>query len=163
MSFFNDNRVARFVLVGIVNTVVGFGLLNIGFFVLGLNRLVASIFATSIALIVSFGLNRGFVFNDKDGNTGRQIMSFATITLLGTVIFLNVIYAIILKLLEGHEAPIISLISRVSSLNLSKNFIDINFSTAIMTIAAMFWNYNGYRLFVFNKSPEIATSEDNDK
>ncbi len=151
MKILENNRIARFIVVGLANTIVGFTLLNLAYYKLGLSKIVASIFATSLTLVISFILNRGFVFEDRSKNTGRQIISFIMVTALGTILFLNIIYAVSLKLFSGHESFIINTTYRISKIKLSPSFVDINASTAIMTGVAMFWNYNGYKLFVFNR------------
>jgi len=149
------NRKIRFVCVGILNTLLNFLVLNFAFFVLKQNKFVASLIATLFAVVISFFLNRGFVFHNKSRSL-RQPLLFAAVTLTGVLIFQNAIYGLFVVLLRSHTAPIRDLIHSVSGVKLSTNFIDINLSNLISSLFAMIWNYNGYRLFVFKEGSSIS-------
>jgi putative flippase GtrA len=152
-------RVVRFAIVGVGNTIVNFVILNFAFFRLHQNKLASSIIATSGALIISFILNRGFVFVDKE-RPGKKFVLFIIVTLVGTLVVQNAIYALGTVLIHRHEYGVIALVHKLTRINMSQGFVDINLSNLIATGLTMAWNYYGYLLFVFNgkeKENEIVT------
>ena len=157
-----SNRINRFVIVGIANATISFGILNLSFYYLSQGKIVSSIIGTSCALVFSFVLNRGFVFSDKSRRIYKQLTPFVIITISGSLVVLNLTYIFTLKvLLNGHESLIITQIKTLFGITPSKNFVDINLSTIVGAVVAMIWNYNGYRLFVFKgakPTSRISTS-----
>jgi putative flippase GtrA len=143
------HRVPRFALVGIANAAVSFGLLNLCFYAFGLDKIAASIVATTCAVAFSFMLNRNFVFADKTRRVHRQLAPFVAVTVSGSLGVLNLVYAICVTILSHHDLWLVQLIHSATDLRLAHSFVDINLSTAIGAVVAMAWNYNGYRLFVF--------------
>lgn len=154
-----SSRVIRFVIIGITNAAITFAILNISYYRLHQTKILSSIIATSCALIFSFIMNRGFVFGDKSKKARQQLPAFLIVTISGSLVVLNIVYAITLHLLNGHEGSIINLISDITSVSLSSSFIDINLSTVCGAIAAMLWNYNGYKWFVFKGESDNAIEE----
>lgn len=147
-------RKLRFVIIGLCNAAISFGILNIAFSVLHQGKIVSSIIATSCALAFSFVLNRNFVFGDKSKRAHKQLPAFIIVTVSGSLLVLNLIYILTLKVLNGHEGLIIDPIKTLTAITLAKNFVDINMSTVVGAVAALLWNYNGYRLFVFKGRSE---------
>lgn len=142
-------RVARFTIAGAVNTAVNFAVLNFAFYVLHQNKLTSIVLATSCAISVSFMLNRTFVFLDKE-RPAKKLARFIVVSVIGVFLIQNTVYAIGLALLRSHEAGVIHAVYSLSGVKLSNNFVDVNLSNLIASFAVMFWNYNGYKLFVFN-------------
>jgi putative flippase GtrA len=148
----SHNRVLRFGVVGFANAAISFGILNLCFYIFHQSKIVSSVIATSCALLFSFALNRSFVFADKSRRIHHQFIPFAIVTISGSLIVINLVYIGMLHVLDGHETEFLKLLKDVTGVQFSKSFIDINLSTVIGAIAAMIWNYNGYRLFVFKGS-----------
>lgn len=131
-----------FAAIGIVNTSV-----DIGLFLLlqgyGLPIIIANIVSTSIALSLSFILNKRFTFNSS-ANTGRAVLPFLIVTLTGLWLLQPVIiYAVIsvsnLAVIKDVLSPIISNYSTWQNLT----------GKLIATPASMIWNFLLYKRFVF--------------
>ncbi len=139
------NRVIRFALAGLVNTAVNFLILNVAFYVIGQNKIVSSIIATSTAILVSFLLNQSFVFRDTT-EPYKKFLKFTALTALGVLIIQTSVYSFCILWFRQY---------------LFNNFIIINLSTAIASLSIMFWNYNVYKYIVFrtrkptNESVEV--------
>lgn len=154
-----SHRVARFVLVGFANASISFGLLNLMYYQFNQSKIVSSIISTSCALLFSFVMNRGFVFGDKTRPPLQQLPAFIAVTISGSLIVINIVYVLFLGLIDGHEQLIINPLKSVTGIELSKSFVDINLSTVAGALVAMFWNYNGYKWFVFKGSKRDAIEE----
>lgn len=150
------HRIPRFAVVGVANAAVSFGLLNLCFYAFGLNKIAASIVATSCAVLFSFALNRSFVFADKTRRAHRQLAPFVLVTLSGSLGVLNLVYVASVAVLSHHDLWLVQLVHAATGLALARSFIDINLSTVIGALVAMVWNYNGYKLFVFKGGPGVA-------
>ena len=152
-------RVPRFIIVGIANATISFGVLDISFYVFHESKIVSNIIGTLCAITFSFIMNRIFVFRDRSKNVRKQFIAFMLVTLSGSLVILNLAYTLSVKLLKGHEYLIIKIAKEVIGIKLSTSFVDINLSLVIGSFIALFWNYNGYRMFVFKGSVENAIEE----
>lgn len=153
-------RVTRFGLAGAVNTAVNFAVLNVAFYGLRQNKITSIVIATSCAIAVSFLLNRSFVFLDKE-RPAKKLTRFVVVSVAGVFLIQNSVYSIGVVVLHGHESGVISVVHAATSYRLSSSFVDVNFSNLIASLVVMFWNYNGYKLFVFNsKRLHNETSEE---
>ncbi len=143
------SRVTRFTIAGAVNTITNFAVLNFMYYGLHQNKIISIVIATSCAITVSFILNRNFVFSDKERPI-KKLPQFMVVSVLGVFLIQNSVYALCIVLLNHHEAGIAGVIQRGLGLRLSDSFVNVNLSNVIASLAVMFWNYNGYRIFVFN-------------
>jgi putative flippase GtrA len=141
------NRTIRFVIVGILNTLVNFVILDFSFYELKLNKVVSNIVATCVAIVLSFVLNRNFVFVHR-GKWFKQFVLFASVTIVGTLVINNAIYILSLAAL-GHYADSIARTLSDLGPKIGSSFVLINGSAAIATLFSMVWNYNGYKRIVF--------------
>jgi putative flippase GtrA len=142
-----EKRVGRFAFVGVINTLVNFVVLNVSFYLLGQGKLVSSITATSVTILLSFLLNRTFVFRDKSRPAVR-LLYFILVSAAGVLLVQNLAFmlcATVLPHLLGTWP--------------GADFVAINGSAAIASLCAMIWNYNSYRIVVFNDSPHPSTKE----
>ena len=142
-----NSQIARFTFVGIGNTLINFAVLNFSFYELKLNRIVASVIATSVAVTISFFLNRSFVFRHI-GQSWKQPLKFIAVTITGVLVIQNSVFSLFSWILFSHTRAIIYFVA-ITGLHLSRNFVDINISNVLASLAAMAWNYNGYKRFVF--------------
>lgn len=153
-------RTLRFGVVGVVNALISFGILNLAFYKFGVHKIPASIIATTCALIFSFAMNRNFVFVDKHKPAHKQVLPFVIVTISGSLVVLNLVYIGFLHVLSGHEHPLALLIRDISGISVSTSFVDINLSTVVGAVVAMVWNYNGYKLFVFKGAQKVLYAQE---
>ncbi len=128
-------RFARFLAVGAVNTITNFVFLNLAFFVLGFSKLLSIVMGTATAIIISFLLNRSFVFKDKSRPFKKFIM-FINVATIGTFAIQTFVFI---------QA------SNVVGRFFDNNVIVINISNLLASFFVLFWNYNGYKYLVFRK------------
>lgn len=134
------SRFIRFLLAGGVNTAVNFAVLNLVYYQFGQDRLVSIMVATACAIGVSFILNRSFVFGDKN-KAFVKLRRFVLVSVLGVFVIQNTVFMASSYILERFIGP---------STSGGKSALLINLSNVIASAAVMLWNYNGYRLFVFD-------------
>jgi putative flippase GtrA len=132
-------RVTRFGVAG----------LNCAFYILHQSKLASIVIATSCAIAVSFILNRNYVFIDK-ARPVKKLARFVAVSVVGVFLIQNSVYALCIVLLGNHESGITGVITSITGYRVNNNFVAINLSNLIASFVVMFWNYNGYRLFVFN-------------
>jgi len=131
----NNSQVLRFSAVGIVNTVIDFGLL-FTLKALGLPVISANIISSTIAFIFSFFANKKYTFKSHGGNLVREIALFTIVTLFGLWVIQSVVIYV--------TYPWISELTNSTSSGLL-------ISKLIATIASLLWNYTLYSLVVFKK------------
>src|SRR5207247_2635083 len=108
----------------------------------------SSIIATSCAIALSFTLNRNVVFADKDRPI-KKLTRFILVSVVGVMLIQNLVYGLCLLMLQNHEAGIVNSVHVRFGFQSKNDFLVVNLSNLIASFAVMFWNYNGYRLFVF--------------
>ena len=131
-----DQKLLRFILVGIVNTLVGTGLMFILYNIFSVNYWISSASNYIVGSIVSYFLNKYFTFQNKE-KSWRQILSF--------VINITICYLIA----YGAAKPVVSWIFSGFNEKIQGN---LSMLAGMCLFVAM--NYLGQRLFVFRKKNE---------
>src|ERR1700757_4897596 len=81
----------RFAMVGIVNTIVDFGIFLSLASLFHVPTILANVISTSCALAVSYLLNKKAVFGNTDTHNYRQISLFIVVTLTGLWLIQSVV------------------------------------------------------------------------
>ena len=145
------SSVAKFGLVGILNTAVDFIIFNmLTNKRIGWKKIPANLVSTSVAMLVSFSLNRGFVFNATGGNIYIQSLEFFVVTAFGLYVLQNLV---IYLLLDKWEWPV-ELAWKVAQLikldtHLSHDFVRKNAAKGAATLVSLTWNYLMFSWIVF--------------
>lgn len=135
LKFF-DITTIKFLIVGVVNTLVGTGLMFILYNVFSVNYWISSASNYIVGSIVSYFLNKYFTFQNKE-KSWRQILSF--------VVNITICY----RIAYGAAKPAVSWI--FSGFN---EKIQGNLSMLAGMCLFVVLNYLGQRLFVFRKKSE---------
>ena len=128
----------KFIIVGGANTAIDFVIL-FGLTFLGVDKIVANFFSTTVALVFSFFANKSFTFNNKSKNAKKQFALFLAVTLFG-------LWVIQPLIIWGSTSLMASFITN-EALNL---FV----AKLIATVASLIWNYIFYSRLVFKKTPQ---------
>ncbi len=122
----------RFAFIGGINTALDFGILFL-LTALGLDKLVANFFSTSVAFVFSFFANRTFTFKST-GSAKKQFLPFLAVTLTGLWVLQPLVILAITQLLHSLDQALALFIAKL-----------------IATIVSLIWNYILYSRFVFKK------------
>lgn len=130
-------QIAKFALVGFLNTAIDFGILNFlsGIFSVtrGAGIIPINAVSVSLAIINSFYWNKDWVFaSPKKAN----FITFVIITVIGLSINTAIVY-----ILTTFFRPII----------VDSPALWANVAKALATIVSMVWNFLGYKLIVFRR------------
>lgn len=125
----------RFALVGGANTALDFILLFL-FVNLGIDKIVANYFSTSLALIFSFFANKSFAFKNKSSNAKKQFALFLLVTITGLWVLQPII-------IWAATAALGQYITNDSVL--------LFVAKLIATVGSLIWNYLLYSRLVFKK------------
>lgn len=134
-------QLGRFVLVGVLNTVIDFGILNLLIFTTGIFagfwywvfKIISSVSATTN----SFFWNKFWTFGRRDtAKTAEEASRFLLVTILGILLNSCVAYSVV------------NFIHPMGGLD-AKQWANIGAMTA--TIVGFLWNFFGYKLIVFKK------------
>jgi len=127
-----NNQKWRFVLVGGLNTIVDFGLMNL--FRLFLPLVVANTFSTGIAMIMSFFINKKWTFKSTGKNYLREVVLFFVFTIIGIWVIQNGFIWLIETFAPHFGLP---------------DFIFANAAKIIASVPSLIWNYITYNKIVF--------------
>lgn len=124
-------QVVRFGIVGVLNTVVDFGLLNILYHVVGLPLLVANTISVSAGILNSFLWNKHWTFSAGGWTRWRrEALVFVGVSFVG--LLLNDAGIYVIHTLWGDTS--------VMAVNVQK---------LGASVLSMTWNFVGYRLIAF--------------
>lgn len=146
-------QVGRFGIVGIINTLIDFVILNIVKNMTGWSDVAANIPAVMVAMIFSFFANRLFVFRGNQKKAiGRQALEFFPITAFGLIVIQGVVfyifedvwrYPVELGIAFANWAHIIG------TAGITAQFVETNGVKIVATGASLVWNYLMYKKVVF--------------
>jgi len=136
----NLNYFSKFIIAGILNTLLDWGILNTLLVLTGKQEVIFyslfKIISFLFAALNSFLLNKYWVFKAQDEKF--QILKFSVITVLG-IIFNNLAAALI----AYKFCPLI----------FSEFYYCSNLGAFAGTLISLIWNFLGYRLFAFKITP----------
>jgi len=134
-------QLAKFVIVGGINTGIDFAVLNIEMILTGITSgpgmLVLNSISFSVATTNSYFMNKRWTFEDKDAEkSGVKFSQFLAVSIVGIIINGGIVY-----LITSFTNPLFGLSPQLWA-NVAKLF-----ATGISLI----WNFIGYKFFVFKK------------
>lgn len=136
-------RFGKFALVGIIGSVIDFGVFNLLATALKVNSITASIISFSLAVVNNFVLNRRWTFSDsRNVPVLKQLVQFFIVSLIGL--------GIRTPLFAWLEKQLIPLAEKWSLNLFTPTFIGHNLSLAISILVVMLWNYIANRYWTFN-------------
>lgn len=151
-------RFIRFMTVGVTNTVADFVLLNVLLMATGVTvaqktaTVMLNVFSASCIAVLSFFLNKKFVFNHESSEKmHHKLVLFVAITLSGLFIVQGVIFALLLTRIQAPSGVISRLCDRAGLHFVTTSFVQTNVTKVLATIASMLWNYFLYKKFVFKE------------
>jgi len=134
-------QLAKFAIVGIANTAVDFGILNLLMFLTktyeGKTIILFNTISFLIAVMHSYFWNKFWTFkaNNKTSNA-TQFLQFLVVSIIGVFINSGIVYALS------------SLINPMFNLNQNAW---VNMVKIVATIISLVWNFVGYKLIVFKE------------
>ena len=142
-------QIAKFVSVGVINTLVDLGFFNLFRRIKGFSATTASYISTTIAMIGSYIMNKSWTFSSQGDVTGEAI-KFFTITILGIYIIHNgIVYLLTKKILwPGKFAlKIVRIFPFLKKL--SDSFVTDNFAKVCAIAVTLVYNFLMYKFVVF--------------
>lgn len=146
-------QVGRFGIVGVINTLIDFIILNLVSRATGWSDEIANIPAVMVAMVFSFFANRHFVFKSGEKkDIGRQALEFFPITAFGLIVIQGVVihffeniwrYPVELGLALANWLHIIG------TAGIDAQFVETNGVKLVATAASLVWNYVMYKKVVF--------------
>ncbi len=140
----------RFVLIGIVNTIIDFSILNSLVVGADMEKIRANIISTTFAMSFSFWANRRLVFRSKKDNSHSEAVLF----LVGTLFGLYFIQSVVIFVFADWWTGPLQKLWTISELVDRELFIT-NSAKVIATITTMFWNFWFYKYVVFRDGKEV--------
>ncbi len=130
-------QLAKFGLIGVLNTAIDFGILNFLSILTGItggtNIIPLNIASFSIAVLNSYWWNKNWVF---EGRKKSNFVSFLIVSAIGIGINTGTVFVL---------STFISAPAGIS------NSLWLNLAKILATLISLAWNFLGYRLIVFKK------------
>lgn len=133
-----NSKLLRFGVVGVINTLLDFGIMYYLSVILGFFTVGANLVSTSIAFVFSFFANKKYTFKTTGTNIKREVALFIAVTLFGLWVLQSLVIWAIEPLLAG-----VGLSATTSVLG----------AKLIATVISLVWNYTLYDRVVF-KQPQ---------
>lgn len=146
----------KFAVVGVLNTLIHFLILNALVFGFGVDKIWAGVFAALSAMLFSFAANRRYVFQSSSKNLLRQISVFFAGTLVGAFVFNYGTYVLMLHGFDLVRSVVLEQIPFVTPTLF--DILQINVSLIVGSVVALVWNYHFYNRVVFRDREARGTS-----
>ena len=141
-----SSRFLKFALVGIIGSVVDFGIFNLLATLIGIPAVSASIISFSVAVVNNFILNRYWTFPDtRSTPIIKQMIQFAIVSVIGL--------GIRTPLFAAMEKLLVPLAQKWIPNVLTPTIVGHNLSLAIAILVVMLWNFFANRLWTFRDAP----------
>lgn len=144
MKTLNKSFVKKFIKfggVGVLNTIIDYAVFNFCLSAFGMSPFYANFFSTSAALSFSYFANKSYVFKHGKGYDHRSALSFVLVTTFGLWIIQGLGLAMIVHLVQSNHAAFYA----------SHEYLVINVSKLIASVASIVWNFIMYDTVVFKK------------
>ncbi|WP_066064750.1 GtrA family protein [Neobacillus soli] len=135
----------RFIMVGIVNTVVGLSCMYLLLHGLGQSYWIATFVGNAIGACVSYILNRNFTFKSQS-SVSKSAVRFVVVILCCYFISYDIGRSLVEWMLKNN--------------NYFNAFVKTDFSILVGTCLYTILNYLGQKLFVFSKNDTAIMSND---
>ena len=146
----------KFAIVGVINTVVDFGVLNVLIFFTGVASGIGFSLFKGISFLAAVGnsyiLNKSWTFKDKSGNDTKKIVDFLFVSVVGLLINVGAASLIV----NGFDPVEFIIVPASKVLGYFGMFISIeqiwsNIGALIATAVSLIWNFYGYKVLVFKQ------------
>ena len=145
-------QIAKFVSVGVINTLVDLGFFNLFRKIKGFSATTASYISTTIAMIGSYIMNKSWTFASKGSNVTTEAVKFFTITILGLYVIHNGIVYLLTKKILWPGKLALKIVRMFPFLKkLSNDFVTDNFAKVCAIAVTLVYNFLMYKFFVFVK------------
>jgi putative flippase GtrA len=151
-------QIVRFAVVGVINTVVDFTVLNLLSWLTGITDgkwiVLLNLVSFSVAVINSWFLNKFWAFKDRQsGDTGKKFSLFLAISIIGAFINSGTVYIITSWIPRPDQflTGLSDIIPIIGSKLADPKVFWLNIAKAAATGMALVWNFVGYKLIVFKK------------
>lgn len=139
-----DVKLLKFILVGIINTIVGMGLQFVFFNAFGWNKDVSSLIGNIVGSVVSYFLNKYFTFKNTEKGW-KPVFRFA----------LNIaVCYVIAYLVLGNLAYLVCTSNHLSMFGWSEAKFAGNIQLAVGACSFVACNYLGQRFFAFREKKQ---------
>lgn len=145
------DSLAKFGLVGILNTAIDFTIFNVlTNKKIGWRKIPANLVSTTVAMTFSFIMNRGFVFNATSGNVYLQTAEFIAVTAFGLYVLQNLVIYFLLKIWQW-PVEFAWAVAKLVKLDrfVGHEFVRKNSAKAAATLVSLTWNYLMFSFIVF--------------
>lgn len=145
--------IARFISVGIANTLIDFSIYNILTLKrINFSRIRANLVSTTIAMVFSFFANQRFVFESHGNNILVQAVLFYAVTAFGLYVLQNLVIFTLSKKWTFIPDLAIRIVHFVKlGRVLSDEFVSKNTAKIVGTVVSLTWNFIMYKRVVFSR------------
>lgn len=132
-------EINKFVLVGLMNTGIDFGVLNLLMWATGIDKgrwlILLNMISFGTAVVNSYFWNKFWTFKAKDSSrVSWEFSQFLIVSIIGLIINTSIVY-----LLATFTSPMFGLSQRIWT----------NLAKVTATALSLVWNFLGYKFIVF--------------
>ncbi|MBI4049457.1 MAG: GtrA family protein [Candidatus Doudnabacteria bacterium] len=139
----------RFAIVGGINTATDFIALFILSAITGVEKgekvIILNLISFSIAVVVSYFLNKHWTFRDTSADDPKKFTLFLTVSVIGAGVNSLIVY-----LVSTYVPEPTSLLASLSSVS-DTGKLWLGVAKLAATVASLIWNFIGYKFLVFKK------------
>ncbi|MBL7183311.1 MAG: GtrA family protein [Anaerolineae bacterium] len=143
-------RFLKFATVGMLGTVIDFGILNLLILTFGFSKILANTCSFTVAVFSNFIWNRLWTFPEsRDRPIAPQLAQFVLVNIGGLLLNQAIFLSLDAWVLGGAGVLAAPMATLALNIGLAHYKLAYNLSKAIATIIVLFWNFGANRLWTF--------------
>jgi putative flippase GtrA len=149
-------RFLKFCIVGVIGTILDFGLLNLLHNVFGLPLVLSNTVSITAAIVNNYLWSRFWVYPEtKDQEGGRKFFRFVMVSIAAWFLNTAILWGTDSWLLgeSGLFAPLVAQFARM--IGVDHGVLSSNLSKVIATAIVLFWNFFANRYWTFRDVDEV--------
>ncbi len=141
-------------MVGVFNTLFNLLMFNLLIFICNTPVFVANTIAISISILISFYLNKYYVFkpSSNDNSSRKQFLLFILITIFSQLVIQQFFLFLFTEVTQSPGLAIFNLITMFGLSSISRDFVVFNVAKGIGIFFSLLTNYVLYDSKVFKKN-----------
>lgn len=143
-------QISKFAVVGVINTIIDLGIVNVLILYFDVNSIPANIIGVTAAIVNSYILNKRWTFHDTEKeHVAQQFTIFVLLSIVGIVINTTVFVGLFEKwTLTGEFAYTIVQFIGLDGI-FKQEFVLLNWAKAWSLAFSMIWNFIAYKKWAF--------------
>ncbi len=150
------DRFLKFSIVGVIGTVIDFGLFNVLHNIIGVDTILANLMSTSAAVVNNYTWSRYWVYPEtRDRQGGKKFLRFVVVSVIAVALNTSILRGADLWLFGPHGLFSGLVACAAAAVGMAHPVFSSNMAKVVATGIVLFWNFFANRMWTFNDVDQV--------